>query len=45
MKEKIKWYNSRKGFQFIVAEDVKDIFVHQTDKPEEADLNEEGVRN
>ncbi len=28
MKGKIKWFNSIKGFGFIVGEDEKDYFVH-----------------
>ncbi len=31
MKGKIKWFNSRKGFGFIIDEDGNDIFVHQND--------------
>ena len=40
MKGKIKWYNPRKGFGFIVGEDGKDIFVHQTDIPTDVNLND-----
>ena len=25
---KIKWFNNKKGFGFIVGEDGKDVFVH-----------------
>ena len=41
MKGKIKWYNPKKGFGFIVGEDGKDVFVHQTDIPEDVNLNAE----
>lgn len=41
MKGKIKWYNARKGFGFIIGEDGKDIFVHQTAIPSGTYLNEE----
>lgn len=27
-KGKVKWFNGRKGFGFIQAEDGKDVFVH-----------------
>lgn len=37
MKGKVKFFNESKGFGFIVAEDGKEIFVHQT-------ALEEGVR-
>jgi len=43
MKGKIKWYNPRKGFGFIVGDDGKDIFVHQTDIPTDLSLNEDDL--
>jgi cold shock protein len=27
-KGKVKWFNEKKGFEFIQAEDGKDVFVH-----------------
>jgi len=41
MKGKIKWYNARKGFGFIVGEDEKDVFVHRSSIPAGTFLNEE----
>ncbi len=41
MKGKIKWYNARKGFGFILGEDGKDIFVHRSEIPDGIYLNEE----
>ena len=41
IKRKIKWYNSRKEFGFILSADGKDIFVHQMDIPKDLNLNEE----
>lgn len=34
MQGTVKFFNSSKGFGFIVAEDGKDYFVHQTALPE-----------
>ncbi len=28
MKGKVKWFNERKGYGFITAEDGKEVFVH-----------------
>jgi cold shock protein len=33
MKGKIKWYNARKGYGFILGEDDKEIFVHRSSIP------------
>ena len=41
MKGKIKWFNPQKGFGFIVSEDGKEIFVHQSDIAEGINLNED----
>ena len=41
MKGKVKWYNARKGFGFILGEDGKDIFVHRSEIPDGTYLNEE----
>lgn len=40
MKGNIKWYNSRKGYGFIQAEDGKEVFVHQTAIQVGTSLNE-----
>lgn len=41
MKGKIKWFNPRKGFGFIIGEDGKDIFVHKNDIAQGINLNED----
>lgn len=30
MNGKVKWFDSKKGYGFIIAEDGKEIFVHYT---------------
>ena len=36
----IKWYNSRKGYGFIIGEDGKDVFIHHTNIPQGVYLHE-----
>jgi CspA family cold shock protein len=31
MKGKVKWYNIKMGYGFILGEDGKDVFVHKSD--------------
>jgi len=40
MKGKIKYFNESKGFGFIIAEDGKEVFVHQSALGEGVTLNE-----
>ena len=40
MKGTIKWYNTRKGYGFILGEGGKEIFLHKTAVPPELSLNE-----
>ncbi len=30
MKGTVKWFDSKKGYGFIIAEDEKEVFVHYT---------------
>jgi len=40
MKGKIKYFNESKGFGFIIAEDGKEVFVHQSALGDGVTLNE-----
>ncbi len=40
MKGTIKWYNTRKGYGFILGEGGKEIFLHRSAVPQELSLNE-----
>ena len=40
MKGTIKWYNTRKGYGFILGEDGKDIFLHRTSVSSDMHLKE-----
>ena len=40
MKGTVKWYNSYKGYGFILGEDGKDVFVHRSAIPWGSDLYE-----
>ena len=40
MKGTVKFFNERKGFGFITADDGKDYFVHISDLGEGMNLNE-----
>lgn len=40
MKGAIKWFNSMKGYGFIVGDDGKEIFVHSTALPIGTEINE-----
>jgi len=41
MNGKIKWYNYKKGFGFIVGEDGKEYFIHYSQVPQGTKLYEE----
>ena len=40
MNGKVKWFNQRKGYGFIIGEDEKEIFIHKTEVPNGTYLNE-----
>jgi CspA family cold shock protein len=40
MNGKVKWFNQRKDYGFIIGEDGKEVFVHKTEIPIDTSLNE-----
>jgi CspA family cold shock protein len=40
MQGSIKWFNPRKGYGFIQGDDGKEIFVHHTAVPMDANLSD-----
>lgn len=43
MKGTVKWYNTRKGYGFVKGEDGKDVFIHNSNIPENTVIEEDDM--